>query len=262
MQILYPVLILGSLGLLFGLGLSIAAKKFCVAVDPRIEKVFALLPNTNCGACGMPGCMGFAQGLIKGICTIDGCTVMEDEARCKIAQVLGIDAKTKVKQAAILHCGGGNRVKNKFDYVGIKNCIAAAQLQKGQKACVYGCIGFGTCAVECPFGAISMGKDDLPVVDEEKCTACGKCVEVCPNELFSLADVTKRYIVRCKSQDLGKKVMDVCKVGCIACLKCEKACPIGAIKIINNLAVIDYNICDNNGKCAEVCPTKCIAMKS
>ena len=196
MNILAPILTLSSLGLLFGLGLSIAAKKFCVAVDPRIEKIFALLPSVNCGACGMPGCMGFAQGLINGSCTIDACTVMEDEARCKIAKILGIEAKGKVKQIAILHCGGGNRVKNKFDYVGIKNCIAASQLQKGQKSCVYGCLGFGDCANVCSFGAITMGEDELPVVDENKCTACGRCVEICPTKLFSLADITKKYIVR------------------------------------------------------------------
>lgn len=261
MQMLYPILTLSSLGLLFGLGLSVAAKKFCIATDPKLEKVFSLLPGANCGACGMPGCMGFAQALIKGTCTIDKCPVSEEDARKKIAQLLGIKVEEKVKQIAILHCGGGNRVKDKFGYTGIRNCIVASQLQKGPKACVYGCIGYGACVMVCPFGAISMGEDDLPIIDEEKCTACGKCVEACPNKLFSLADITKKYVVQCKSLDMGKKVMEVCKVGCIACRKCERVCPVQAIKVINNLAVIDYNICNNNGKCMEVCPTKCIKKK-
>ena len=67
-----------------------------------------------------------------------------------------------------------------------------------------------------------MNEDDLPIVDENKCTACGKCVNVLPEELFSLVAVSKVYGVRCKSLDLGKKVLEVCSVGCIACRKCEK----------------------------------------
>jgi NAD-dependent dihydropyrimidine dehydrogenase PreA subunit len=55
--------------------------------------------------------------------------------------------------------------------------------------------------------------------------------------------------------------MEVCSVGCIACRKCEKACPTGAIKIIDNLAVIDYNLCVNKGECFKVCPTKAIVAK-
>jgi ferredoxin len=105
-----------------------------------------------------------------------------------------------------------------------------------------------------------MNEEDLPVVDGNKCTACGVCVAVCPKKLFSLVPTAKTYAVRCKSLDMGKKVMEVCSVGCIACRKCEKACPAGAIKVINNLAVIDYNICDNRGECFKVCPTKAIAV--
>ena len=98
-------------------------------------------------------------------------------------------------------------------------------------------------------------------VNEDKCTACGKCVAICPKDLFSLVPLAKTFAVRCKSRDFGKLVTQVCPVGCIACRKCEKACPVAAIKIIDNLAIIDYNICDNRGECFKVCPVDTIARK-
>ena len=262
MEILAPILTLGILGILFGVGLALASKKFCVVVDPRVDKIYAKLPGANCGACGMAGCMGFTEGLIQGKCTVEQCVVSEEEARGEIAGILGVEAKTKIMRAAVLHChGGSKRVKDKFIYQGIRDCIAANPVMGGPKECEYGCIGFGTCALVCPFGAITMNDENLPVVNEDKCTACGKCVEACPKKLFSLVDVNKTYGVRCKSLDVGKNVMKACSVGCIACRKCEKACPVSAIKIVNNLSVIDYNLCDNRGECFKVCPTKTIARK-
>ncbi len=262
MQILIPILALGGLGIIFGVGLAIAAKKFCVVTDPRIEQIYSKLPGANCGACGMPGCMGFAEGLIHGTCTVEKCASTEEKLRHDIAKILGVEVKTRVKTLAVLHChGGSKRVKDKFNYIGNKDCITANLIMEGSKVCVYGCIGYGTCERVCPFGAISMNNENLPVVDKDKCTACGKCVETCPKKLFSLVPVSKNYVVRCKSSYAGKNVMDVCSVGCITCRKCEKACPVKAIQIIDNLAVIDYKICDNCGECFKVCPTKAIAKK-
>lgn len=262
MHILIPILTLGGLGIIFGMGLALASKKFCVVTDPRIEKIYAKLPGSNCGACGMAGCIGFAEGLIKGTCTVEKCALSGEEVRQDIAKILGVEVKKKIKRVAVLHChGGSKRVKNKFIYNGIKDCIAASSIMEGPKACVYGCIGYATCVRVCPFGAISMNEEELPVVDEDKCTACGKCVSACPKELYSLVPVTKVYAARCKSLDFGKKVLDVCPVGCIACRKCEKACPVKAIQIIDNLAVFDYRICDNRGECFKVCPVNTIAKK-
>ncbi len=262
MAILIPILVLGGLGIAFGIGLAIASKKFFLVVDPRIAEVFSHLPGANCGACGMPGCIAFAEGLIQGTCTVEKCAVSNEERRRAIGKVLGIEVKTKIKRLAVLYCHGGkNRAKDKFDYKGIEDCVAANLVMQGPKACVYGCIGFGSCAEVCPFGAITMNDQGLPVVDENKCTACGKCVAICPKKLFTLVNVSKNYAVRCKSLDFGKKVMDVCSVGCIACRKCEKACPVKAIQIIDNLAIINYSVCDNRGECFKVCPTNAIARK-
>ncbi|XMB86480.1 RnfABCDGE type electron transport complex subunit B [Mycoplasmatota bacterium WC44] len=59
-------IILGGLGLLLGLGLAVASEKFHVEEDSRLAKVNELLPGVNCGACGYPGCGGFAEGIIEG----------------------------------------------------------------------------------------------------------------------------------------------------------------------------------------------------
>jgi Na+-translocating ferredoxin:NAD+ oxidoreductase RNF subunit RnfB len=263
MEILIPVLTLSGLGLIFGIGLAIAAKKLCVETDPRTEQIFSHLPGGNCGACGMAGCMGFAQALISGVCTVDKCPVTDPEKKKEIAKFLGQELEEKVKTVAVLHCGGGNKVKDRFKYVGIKDCNAANVLAGGQKACVYGCLGFGSCAKICSFGAIKMnGETGLPEVDYDKCTACGRCIAICPKKLFSLTPADKKYYTNCSSLDFGKAVLDVCPVGCIVCHKCEKSCPVQAIKIVNNLAVFDYNKCQDKGECLKVCPTKAIKERS
>jgi electron transport complex protein RnfB len=128
MQILVPILTLGGLGLLFGVGLGLAAKKFCVETDPRLDKIFACLPGANCGACGKPGCIGFAESLIEGKSNINECVVSDEEIREKIGGILKINAEKKIKRIAILHCHGGNKVKDRFKYSGIQDCVAVNEL--------------------------------------------------------------------------------------------------------------------------------------
>jgi len=259
MDVLVPILSLGSLGFLFGLGLALASRRFSVKVDPRSDEIFSRLPGANCGGCGWPGCMGFTEGLIKGVTKIEACKVLDQEKRKEIAQILGVEVEPQVKTIALFHCGG-EKVRNRFIYQGIKDCISANLVLGGQKECIWGCLGFGDCVKQCPFGAISM-KEGLPKIDESKCLGCGKCVEICPKKLFSLVPFDKKYYVCCKSKDFGKKVLEVCPSGCIGCGKCEKVCPVEAIHVIDNLAVIDYNKCNNCGECFKVCPVKCIRKR-
>lgn len=261
MEIIIPILILSCLGLLFGLGLAFISKKFCVITDPNLEKLFECLPGANCGVCGKGGCMAFAQSLIKGEASLTACRVMEEEGREKAAEILGVRVETAVKQIAVVHCGGGSKVKDKFQYNGLEDCIAANLVLGGQKECIYGCLGFDTCVTACPFGAIRMSEEKLPVVEETKCRACNKCVEVCPKKLFSLIPVTGKVYVACSSHDTGRDTIAVCPVGCIACRKCEKVCPTEAIKVIDDLASIDYKKCTSCGECVKACPTKCIKSR-
>ena len=261
MDILIPILTMGFLGLIFGIGLAIASKKFSVQVDARLEKIHGLLPGSNCGACGGAGCFGFAEMLLSGKKGLEACRVAEEAIKEKIAHLLGQKVEKQVRKVCVLHCYGGRRVANRFIYQGIEDCSAASLVLGGQKECVYGCLGFGDCGRICPFGAIKMAKDNLPVVDKVKCRACNKCVLICPKKLFSLSPVTHPVFVACSSHDLGKDTVAACPVGCIACGLCVKACPVDAIHVIDNLAVIDYHKCISCGKCVEACPMKTIRIR-
>ena len=261
MEILTAVLTLGILGIIFGVGLAIASKKLVIQADPRLEALHGLLPGANCGACGGAGCFGFAEDLLSGKRKLSACRVAQDKIKDQIAKLLGQDLETEVKKVATLHCFGGTKVKDRFIYEGIKDCVAANLVLGGPKACVYGCLGFGDCVRVCPFDAIKMSDEGIPVVDEKKCKACNKCVAICPKKLFSLVPVDKKVYVACSSKDIGKETRLVCPVGCIACRKCEQICPEDAIHVIDNLAIIDYNKCTSCGKCVEVCPTKTIRKR-
>jgi RnfABCDGE-type electron transport complex B subunit len=262
MDILIPILTLGFLGLVFGVGLAIASKKLAVKIDPRLEQIHGLLPGSNCGACGGAGCFGFAEGLLSGKFSPDACRVADEKTKEQIAKILGKTIEKKVRKVAMLHCGGGKKVKDRFLYKGIEDCIDANLVLGGQKECVWGCLGFGTCEKVCPFDAIKMSDEGLAVVDPKKCKACNKCVLICPKKLFALVPVTSKVYVACSSGDSGKETKAVCPVGCIACGLCVKACPADAIHVIDNLAIIDYNKCTSCGECVKVCPMKTILVRS
>lgn len=260
-NIIKPVIAMGAMGLVFGLGLAYALKILRIEPDPAIFKILSLLPGSNCGACGHAGCAGFAEALKRGDAMPSGCVVSTVEARKSVAEVLGLGLDSRVKTVAALICSGGVRAKNKFVYRGIESCRAASLIFGGHKACSFGCLGLEDCVRACPFDAIAMGADEIPVVDESKCTACGKCVKACPKALYMLAPVSSLYYVKCSSKDKGSVTASVCRSGCIACFKCEKACPVGAARVEAHLSRIDPDICRNIGKCFEVCPTKVIAKR-
>ena len=262
MGILLPILILGGLGVAFGAGLAFASKKLEVKNDPRLDRIMGLLPGANCGACGGAGCFAFAEAVLKGEMDLNSCRASEVDAKAKIAEVLGKKAEKNTKKIAFLHCSGGDKVENKYAYDGIKDCLAASQLLGGPKKCYSGCIGFASCAAACPFGAINMDAvAGLPVVDALKCRSCGKCAAVCPKRLFSLQAEKHKVYVACRSRESIALKRGYCKAACIACRKCEKTCPSGAIKVEGNLAVIDYTKCTSCFACVEACPVKVIKKR-
>lgn len=255
--LLGSALTLVILGMVFGIGLAIASDKFAVKVDPRIDSINEVLPGANCGACGQPGCSGFAQAIVEGKAPVTGCTVGQAAVAQLVANIMGIKFENKERTVAVVMCHARG-VKNKFDYQGIKDCRAAHLIGGGFLGCDYGCLGLGTCVEACKFEAMYMGEDGLPKVIEERCTACGKCAAVCPRKLISIVPVSKMVHVRCKSLDKGAVAKKICQDSCIACKRCEKICPYDAIHVQNNLAVIDYHKCTSCGKCVDVCPNHTI----
>lgn len=259
-EVLWPAIIsLGALGLFFGLGLGLASRKFAVKTDPRVEKILGVLPGANCGACGMAGCCGFAEAVVVGKAEPGGCAPGGAEVASHLAGILGVEVKTKEKEVAKLQCRGGKgKAVEKFTYRGVDDCRAAALLFGGNKVCPSGCLGLGTCAEVCPFGAISLGQEGLPIINEVLCTGCGKCISACPRGILTLVPGEAPVHILCKSLEKGKQVRAACKVGCIGCGLCVKVCPQKAIIMEDNLARIDYSQCASCGKCVEKCPTGCI----
>ncbi|KXS37601.1 MULTISPECIES: RnfABCDGE type electron transport complex subunit B [unclassified Candidatus Frackibacter] len=247
---------MGILGAAFAGGLTIASVKLAVETDPRIEEIEDALPGANCGACGEPGCGSFAEAVVSGGAKADGCPVGGSEVADKIAEIMGADAgQESVRSLARVLCRGGNQETfARSEYRGIQSCKAADIASSGSKSCSYGCLGFGDCAVICPFDAIEMNDNGLPVIIDEKCTGCGNCVDECPKEIITLAPEDKEVHIRCSSHNEGKTVKSICEVGCIGCGICAKKCPVDAITMENNLAVLDYGDCINCGACVKACP--------
>jgi len=108
--ILQAILILGGVGLAFGILIALANKRLKVWEDPRIDVVASMLPNANCGACGLPGCRAFAEQAVAGTIEPAQCSVSSADAHQSIASYLGVDAGTAVKRVARLLCAGGSHV--------------------------------------------------------------------------------------------------------------------------------------------------------
>ena len=253
--------LLGGLGLVFGLVLGYASRKFAVRIDPKIEEVFEALPGTNCGACGFTGCMGFARATADGKISPDKCALIDEKGTKQISKILGgIKIKQKEKTKPVLICQKSSEQQKKFLYIGIQTCKAAMLLSGGNNSCDYGCLGFGDCLRICPFGAISF-KEGLPVFEEDLCKMCGKCIEICPKNIIKLVPKNQEVYVACSNRDKGKDARAVCKVACIGCGVCLKVCPVDAITLEGNLAVIDPKKCTNCGECIKKCPTKAIVKQ-
>jgi Na+-translocating ferredoxin:NAD+ oxidoreductase RNF subunit RnfB len=240
--IVSALIFMGALGVILASVLAIANKKLHVHEDPRIDEVEEMLPGTNCGACGSPGCRAFAEACVGGGANPSQCTVSSKDMVTFIAGYLGVEVGQQEKIVARLACAGGNHVaRMKAEYAGMGSCRAAVAAGGGGKACAWGCLGLGDCEVSCTFDAIHMDRHGLPVVDEEKCVACNDCVVACPLDLFSLHPVSHRLWVACKSLAEGDAALADCEVACTGCARCASDAPEGLICIRKNLAVVDYS---------------------
>jgi electron transport complex protein RnfB len=259
MTILTALLALGGLTLLLAVMLIVANKKLYVYEDPRIDVVEDLLPHANCGACGYPGCRPFAEALVSGESLPGKCTVSTEAGRLRIAHYLGVALGAEEKKVARLACAGGTNVAiNRAQYKGVETCRAASLVSGGGKGCFWGCLGHGDCDVVCDFDAITMNEFSLPVVDVDKCTACGDCVEVCPKDLFSLQPINNRLWVACKNLEAGDRVLDDCQVACTACGKCAMDAPGELITMVHNLPVVHYEQNQQSMDPIQRCPTGAI----
>lgn len=261
-KILIAVAVVAIIGLVAGLGLAIASAVMAVPKDEKAEKIRECLPGANCGACGFSGCDGYAAALSKGetdntaLCAPGG-----NGAAKAIAGVLGVEAGEVVPSAAVVLCKGHRQnAEEKYIYQGVDSCKMAVQLYGGPKNCTYGCVGLGDCVAACPYDAIHIC-DGVARVNPIMCRACQMCVRTCPKGLIEMMPLHRTMAaVTCKNHDKGAQTRKDCKVGCIGCMKCVKACEYGAVTVENFTAHVDYTKCVGCGKCHESCPTGSIDL--
>ncbi len=250
------IVLLLVLGLLLGLGIALAAKVFAVEVDARLEQVEELLPGVNCGGCGYAGCGDFARALVVGQASPEKCPSCPAFNIAKIAALLGVTIGERVVKVAVVKCGGHDDAAVRPRYNGVGDCRSANLVAGGPKGCDYGCLGLGSCARVCPFGAIEMA-NGLAIVHPDICTGCGKCVGVCPRKLIDLVPESVSLHVFCNSPDKGAAKRLVCSVSCIGCRKCVKAAGEGQMLMDGFLARVHYAD-PPSVEIAGVCPTGCL----
>ena len=253
------IILVTVVGIVAGVGLTLAAKFMAVPVDETAVKIRECLPGANCGGCGFAGCDDYAAALAAdpSIGTAK-CPVAGADCAAALAAVLGVEAGTAEPNVAVVMCNGHNGAAKKLmEYQGLSTCVAAKQLYGGGNVCGHGCIGLGDCEKICPYGAIKVC-NGVAVVARELCVGCGMCANQCPNKVIRIAPAKNKVVVQCHSTDAGAKTRKACSNGCIGCKKCEKACKFEAITVENNLAFIDPEKCKNCGLCAKDCPTGAI----
>ncbi len=255
---LYPLLTMSFFGATFGVGLAYASRKFAVKTDPRVQELLAALPGINCGGCGFAGCAGYADAVAAGNAAPNVCSPGGPDVVKQLCAILGLSADINERRVAVVRCAGAATAKRDAAYAGVQTCALAALVGEGFLACKNGCLLYGDCVQACAFDALEWTPGSVPRVREDKCTACRKCIAVCPKALITLRPESKSVQVICRSQDRGAIAKQKCAVACIACTKCVKTCPVQAISMDGQVAVIDSAACTLCGKCVEACPTHAI----
>ena len=151
---------------------------------------------------------------MAGVAAPNSCVAAGPEVAEAIAGIMGVKVEAVEPDIALPGCYFGVRdADTKYVYNGLDDCRAVALLGGGMKVCTIGCLGLGTCARACPFDAISMGPQGLPVVNEDKCTGCGTCERVCPKHIINLSSITRRIIREYTTEECTTP--------------CQRGCPAG-----------------------------------
>ena len=177
--------LLGSIGIFFGIGLAIAAHKFAVEKNPKIEEVMEVLPQAQCGGCGYAGCEGYAHAVVENPDVPPNlCFPGKEAVGEKVARITGKEMVKAENMIARVRCDRQDgHVSHKHFYIGFDSCAAANLAYGGPSKCQYACIGMGDCVKACKFNAIEI-VDGMPKINSARCVGCGACAEKCPKKVI------------------------------------------------------------------------------
>jgi RnfABCDGE-type electron transport complex B subunit len=233
-------LLMFGLGTGFAIVLLIASIKFEVKQDPLVEKIHAVLPHLDCGACGFAGCAAYAKAVAANPELLGKCTPGGVETANAVAAILNIQISgSGAPLRPIVHCRAHAEDRVFFaTYDGIPSCTTVDAVPNVQ-ACKFGCLGYGDCTRACKFDALHV-VDGLATVDYEKCTGCAACEKACPRGLIKMVPFTHETMLLpgCNSKENGKNTRSFCAVGCIGCGICAKQSDL--FTVTDNLAHMDY----------------------
>ena len=150
------LLIMIGLALFLGLVLGYAAIKFKVAESPLVQKIDAILPQTQCGQCGFPGCKPYATAIAQGEADINQCPPGGEEGIRRLAELLGVDPKPLNAEH------------------GVSKPKSVAVIDENW------CIGCTLCIQACPVDAILGAAKHMHTIIEKECTGCELCIPPCP----------------------------------------------------------------------------------
>jgi len=159
------VLVMALGALVLGVALGYASIRFKVQGDPLVEKIDAILPQTQCGQCGFPGCKPYAQAIAKGGAEINQCPPGGEEGIRKLADLLGKEFKPLSEEH------------------GVEKPKAVAVIEEDK------CIGCTLCIQACPVDAIVGAAKQMHTIVGGLCTGCELCIPPCPVDCIALKPV-------------------------------------------------------------------------
>jgi len=164
---LSALLVMSGLALFLGAILGFSALKFKVEGNPLVDKIDAVLPQTQCGQCGYPGCRPYATAITEGEADINLCPPGGEEGIAKLAELLGVEAKP---------FGEGAGPKEK----------AVAYIDEST------CIGCTLCLQACPVDAILGAAKQMHTIIASECTGCELCLPPCPVDCISMVPIPEK----------------------------------------------------------------------